>query len=314
LMNSLCKASIIFFFARGALAEPSPGTSAMAEALFDRARTELLAESYDVACDRLAASFALERVPGTLLNLGVCHELQGKLATAWSDYKELLTLSDAERGAERKLFAAQRIRILEDKLCRVTVAPTNSARTLGVELSVNGIVLAPAAWYVNLPWDPGVYQVSARAAGYEEYVGQVTVRECPASYTVQIPKLKRRRLPRRPVAAMVTPRTSPLAHTIGLAAGATGLALLGLGAYWGVRTMDSWADRNRHCVGETCDAVAVESYHDAKRFSALATARLAFGVPLVGGGVFLIVSSPGRQPARTAARIQPIALGFRWQF
>src|SRR5262249_46236771 len=61
---------------------PSPEQAAMAEKLFDEARQLMLGHTYDEACAKFAESERLDPAAGTLLNLAVCHEAQGRTATA----------------------------------------------------------------------------------------------------------------------------------------------------------------------------------------------------------------------------------------
>lgn len=63
-----------------------------ADALFTEERALLDAKNYDEACPKLAASQKAEPGAGTLLALALCHEGQGKTATAWGELNEAASL------------------------------------------------------------------------------------------------------------------------------------------------------------------------------------------------------------------------------
>src|SRR5437870_12338563 len=89
-------------------APPPPADKAGAELLFDQARRLMDAAKYAEACEKFAASERLEPAVGTLLNLGGCHERQGKLATAWGWYREAAAMANVRADAERERFAKER--------------------------------------------------------------------------------------------------------------------------------------------------------------------------------------------------------------
>src|SRR5262245_20159289 len=78
-----------------ALALLSPAVSRADEAedradrLFRQAQEKMAANEIDAACRLFAQSLEADRAIGTLLNLAVCHEKQGRLATAWSELVEV---------------------------------------------------------------------------------------------------------------------------------------------------------------------------------------------------------------------------------
>src|ERR1700677_5091661 len=72
--------------------EAEEARARQAQVLFDRARELLASADGDVkeACKLLAESQRLDPGGGTLLNLAVCHEREGRLATAWLEYRDAL--------------------------------------------------------------------------------------------------------------------------------------------------------------------------------------------------------------------------------
>src|SRR5688500_15771928 len=92
-----------------------------AQALYDEARRLVDAGKVDEACPKFKASYELEPGGGTLLNLADCYEKQGKLALAWSTFKEALVAAQRDGRSERVEYANQHIGKLEARLARLTV-------------------------------------------------------------------------------------------------------------------------------------------------------------------------------------------------
>ena len=60
---------------------------ANAEELFRRAKALMTANKHAEACPMLEESYRLEKAMGTLLNLALCHEKIGKVASAWVEFR-----------------------------------------------------------------------------------------------------------------------------------------------------------------------------------------------------------------------------------
>src|SRR3954469_12434897 len=73
----------------------------LAQALFDDARALMATEHYAEAGAKFAESLRVEPGGGTLINLAICHEKQGKIATAWADFHDALSAALREHRAER---------------------------------------------------------------------------------------------------------------------------------------------------------------------------------------------------------------------
>lgn len=69
-------------------AQPAPTDRALAQAHFDEGRALLARGAIAAACPKFVESYQLEPALGTLLNLALCHEAQGRLASAWAEFND----------------------------------------------------------------------------------------------------------------------------------------------------------------------------------------------------------------------------------
>ena len=134
------------------LAQPTIEERTVAEALFREAKKRMTAGELDAACSKFEESHRLDPLPGVLLNLAVCHEKQGRTATAWSEFQQSLGQAKIDDRVDREELAAERIAALEPRLIRLTVkvAPETAALE-GLIVSRDETTLSRAVWGVGIP-------------------------------------------------------------------------------------------------------------------------------------------------------------------
>ena len=97
-----------------------PQDRAAAESLFQAGKRMLAAGKVADACRKFEESQRLDPQGGTLLALGMCHEKEGKLATAWVEYREAGAAAKAANRPDRAAIANKAAAAIEPRLpaCR----------------------------------------------------------------------------------------------------------------------------------------------------------------------------------------------------
>jgi hypothetical protein len=161
----------------------------MAEALFRDGRELLARRDYAHACPKLAESYRLDPATGTLLALALCHEGQGKLASAWGEYVDAASRSRAERRSDRESAARARAADLEAKYSTLTIVLAEGAALPGLEIRRNGLAVA-AVWFgTPIPVDGGTVTVEASAPGHSSWRSQLAIAGYGDHQTIVVPSL-----------------------------------------------------------------------------------------------------------------------------
>jgi hypothetical protein len=291
---------------------PSTNERALAEALFREARELMQAGRYAEACGKFAESQRLDPAGGTLLNLAVCHEAEGKTASAWAEFQEALAIARADGRQDRVDLASEHISALEPRLSKIVV-DVSEDRPDGLLVSINRMTVGAAGWGSAVPVDPGRVEIRAEAPGHVSFAKKLEISEAE-ELRVAIPRLVRAQsapASRVPEAGPSVKREAS-GKTGAYVVGAVGVAALAVGGYFGVRAMreKSKADDNG-CDANSCSTVRGHEADKNAVFNGwLSTAGLAAGVAALGVATYLYLDSdaeaealPGAsQPARSPAR------------
>lgn len=261
----------------------------------------MAAGSYDIACARFRDSDRLDPAVGTRFNLADCEERRGRIATAWSLFRGVL--SELAQDDDRKPIAAERAKSLEPRLPRVTLLRT-AETPAGVRVRVDGVELGEGSFGVPLPMDPGVHELGLLAADGA----------APERSTFVLEEGEHSQLPirllgaSRAASAATVPIDSPADQYAArrrwaYMAGGLGLGGLAFGTVTGIVTLNkkSTADANCSNVRETCNAAGVDANESGKTFAALS--GLGFGVGVVGLAVsaYLLLTTPSHSSIPRAA-------------
>lgn len=158
-LRAAATAGLIVALARGAAAEDAPD----AERLYDEGRALLSAGKPAEACAKFEQSLAKDpRQVGVLMNLGLCNERSGKIATALQLYREALdrAIEANLAGVRAKAFAEIDRLALEVPVLTLVHA---GAPAPGEKLVVDDVVVPRDR--TALPLDPGRHSVVVTAPG-----------------------------------------------------------------------------------------------------------------------------------------------------
>ena len=299
-----------------ARAQQDPPNPALAERLFRDAEALFKQGKTREACEKFAESNRAEFGLGTLMNLAICHEKEGKIASAWAEYVEVAQRSSDAKSSSRAKNAAARAAALEPRLSYVTIAFASGPEAAFVEeVRIDGRALGRGAWSTAIPLDPGPHTVAFGAPGRVAVSKAVDVAG-PGTQTVEAPTLEpsprrpRRRPSRRRPRAIRSPRRPPsrrraaVLRAVGCTLGGVGLAAVVTGAVFGVRAFVKGSEGA--CEGAICENQdAVDARESARTSATVANLAIGIGAVVAGAGVVLVLTAPR---SHTAAQVGAVRL------
>jgi hypothetical protein len=282
--------------------------SAAVEALFDEGKKLEAAGNYAAACPKFLASYNLEHRTGTLLNLADCYERIGLLASAWARFVEARTMAQRAGQQDRADFAQQHASALEGRLSRLTiVVPAGIA---GLEVKRDGTAVDPAEFGIAVPLDPGDHTIEASAPGKLPWKGGVHIDKEGASSSIQVPLLEEAPVAPAPAPPpSVAPQPSAPAPVpppepegpnvrkiVGLAIGATGVVVAGIGGVFALKAISSKSTSDPYCDvngnANACYPPGVQPRQDAVSEGNLASILLGVGGVMIAGGLVVWLTAP----------------------
>ena len=302
-------------------ASTTPPTStadkAVAEMLFFTARGLMEAGRFTEACTKLAESYRLDPASGTLLNLAVCHESEGRVASAWGEFRQALSDARKANRPDREELAKNSIAKLEPELPVLTIVVPDLVKVKDLEIVRNGVVLGSGGWGTELPVDPGKVEIVVRAPGFLPKTKTLTIqRKQHLSTTIE-------KLDPAPVIETVAagePGWSGKRKT-GAVLFVGGLVGVGVGTYFGFSALsnrDKAADNCPTLDGEIRCSIAGSDYSKKANIAGWGS-NLGLGlggVALVAGTYLFITgkndkTEPGGNPSPQGQSRRPqVSFGF----
>lgn len=277
-----------------------------AQALFDQGKQLLRAGNVAAACPKLAESQRIDPSTGTLLALAMCHEADGKLASAWAEFVTVAARAGADGRHDREQAAHERAQALKPRLSTLEIrVPTSVAAQGGLAVRRDGAVQGSGAWNVIVPIDGGKHVIEVSAPGKATWRGSVSVKPEADAALLTVPPLT-------PLPSQASPadakRWSTLEWT-GVGVAGAGVVGLGIGGYFLASALGKHSDSAKDCAGNVCGPEGAEARRAAVAEGNRATVFAVVGGVLVAGGATLFVV--GRLRAGNAENAQQATtLGF----
>jgi len=132
----------------------------------------MTAKDYKTACEKFRESDRLDPAVGTHFNLANCEEQRGRLATAWSLYRQVL--EQLREEDPRVAIARDRAQALDARVPRLTIR-ARGALPPGTTARIAELELEAASFGSPVPLDPGTYAVTITSPGRPPRLFNVTL-------------------------------------------------------------------------------------------------------------------------------------------
>jgi hypothetical protein len=283
-----------------AAAAQSDDVVARSNALFEDGKRLFAEGKIGEACDKLAESNRLAARGGTLLNLGLCHEQQGKLLAARRELRDALAIAKRDARADRVPLASEHLAAVEARLSFLAITPPPNVNADDVELRVDDAPIARREWSA-VAVEAGRHVVVASAKGFRPRETVVTIAEgAPQKATTTLEPLVAEAPATAPTTAPAVPRTAGTAAIAPAAAGSgpsssslrTAALITGIGGFVVSLATGAWALERKGVVRGHCDAnkLCDPQGSDAATLgrALVVTSTAAFAVGAIGMGAWLL--------------------------
>jgi hypothetical protein len=301
----------------------------VAEALYREGQQFLRDGKTHEACTKFEASQRLDPAPGTLINLALCHEKEGKSASAWTEYSEAEALAHRLGQAEREQFAHDHAATLERDLKRIVLVMAQTPDQVTIRL--DGQSMGTEILGMPLPLDVGEHLIVVGAPGRKAWSQRISLGPDAVTQRIEVPVLEEdplsaaRNGAARPPYAVSQPATpmgsSPEVapegasgsgrRALGWVVGGIGVAGVGLAAFFGVRALlfnsksQDEASKATDPTFSTQDRAtflnAAQSDHDSGSTNqTMAIVSGAAGAAALGVGTYLLLTSGSSSKGATA--------------
>jgi hypothetical protein len=298
----ICAVLLSLLVPADALAQRA-GVNKEAEDQFRQGREAAKSGDCKTALGLYRASHATEPNRGKLLNIAICEEQLGQLATALGHFQEAAPQFTGKD--DRLAIARQHIEALTPRVPRLLVHLKPHAPS-GTEVKVDGALLATASLDATMPVDPGAHVITVSAPGVADRrydlnleVGRIVrISVAPAAREEEAP-------PPPPPPALDG------ARRMGFIVGGAGIAGVLVGSGIGFAALAKHTSLDDACPAHRgCSRDVVEQAGTGKTLSVASTVVFATGLVGVGAGTFLVLWGSKRK-SETAAFVLPTPGGFK---
>ncbi|MBK8257790.1 MAG: hypothetical protein IPK82_34615 [Polyangiaceae bacterium] len=282
-----------------------------AEALFAEGKKLQAAGQIAEACRKFEGSYKIDPAGGTVLNLGLCHEKEGKIASAWAELKEALALAKKANRKDREKIARERIEELEPRLPYFLIV-VEKPDIAGLAVTVDDDPIANEGWGAQIPVDPGKHTVRATAPNHTPFESSFEATE-GKKVTVRVPGLSAAAVPaatESPAPAEPTLRF-PWMRPSGIAVGSVGLAAVVVGAIFGGRALSLADQAKQNCPNLACNESGLAAVQEGRTSATASDILLGAGSGFAAVGVVLFfvggTTTVAPPPAKGSLVVAPTA-------
>jgi len=271
---------------------------AAAEVLFDEGRALMEKGHLAAACPKLEESLRLDTGTGTMLWLAECYQRQGRIASAWAQFRQAAWTAEKQNDPRAKT-ARKKAGDLEPRLPKLAIVVAAENHIAGLEVMRDGASVSAAMYGTEIPVDPGPHVILARAPGKVSSEQQFTAEEGLIT-KIEIPSLEAEKtVPAHAPWKREAP--SPLATTkaggapwvpLALGVGAAGVLSLGVGAFFGLRAIDQNNASRAECSGSICSSEGAAMREEAFASARLSTIFVGVGAAAAVGGAAIYLLRP----------------------
>jgi hypothetical protein len=280
-----------------------------AEELFRQGKAEMAKGNYDKACPMFAESYKQDAAMGTLLNLALCHEAVGRIASAWGEWRavEQQARAAVPPREDRIKMAKEHAEKLEPRLSRIKILVPADVRVDGLTVKIDGEAKGEPLWG-GIPVDPGTRKLVVTAPGKKTLTRDVKIDDEGVVVPVTIPKLEDAPVAEGPKGAGGGAVTGPdlekveeyaanrARRTAGFVVGGIGIATLAVGGAFGIGAIINDGNAKDACPAPCIEGSREAADADAKTdrafvFSNIANVTLPLGILGAGIGAYLVLTA-----------------------
>lgn len=282
-----------------------------AEELFNQGNKLMEQGDLVQACEAFEASNRAEPTAGTLIQLAKCLSHRGRIASAWSTYKDALTRA---KDLTKRKIAGDAVAALESRLSYLTIAVSDENRVEQLTITRDGDPLETTSWNHALPVDGSDYAIAARAPRHRSWHATAHVEPEQDRVVIDIPRLDALPGPAEaspspiappsvsPTRVMQLPATQPhsslsATRKISIGLGVASMLALATAATLGTAASREQADASQLCpdaaraCAQSAQANALVRAGNRWAFDANVAWRIAGGAALASGILWLFGGS-----------------------
>lgn len=259
-----------------------------ADALFAEGRA-LLKTDLHAGCAKLSESYALNpQAIGTLLNVALCDEKMGRIASAAAKYAEARDRAREQHAKDHLAAAEERLAAVKDRVPHVSVQLAESLP--GTQVLIDGRVIESLS---DIPVDPGERVLVVSAPDHVAF-----------EHRVMIAEGEHRDVPVPALAKAVTVVSSR--RTIGKLVAIGGGVTVATGVVIGLVGRSRYnTAKDGHCDADlACDPEGLSATRSGRTLGTVGTVVGVVGVAGVGVGLYLWLRAP-RATRETAVTLVP---------